>query len=420
MKPATPTTEVSPSTQLRKSGFRRLPNLLFVGAIGVACGLAELATAQTNAYPMQYQSDAPYIFSGLASRAVTQENPTGAKGMNGKYQGNGDGYKNQPAFRDVPAGATNTVCDIEGPGMIRHLWITMYNRSPKAMRNTILRIYWDNSPYPSVEAPVGDFFGVAHGRTAAFMTPYMGMPEGRSFHCYFLMPFSKHCRITVDNDTTSVQPWLFYQVDYTLGDKVTDDWGRFHAQFRRETPPAGAEYCLLDTHGSPGVFIGAVIGVNPKGPGWWGEGEMKFYIDGDEKCPTICGTGTEDYLCTGWGMNPHQAIYTGVNYSKTDPQTGWERFVSFYRLHIHDPIIFQKDLRVTLGQLGAGKVSPEDKKKYGWEHPHINPQNNWLYDRSDDYCSLVYWYQKVSGQPMMPPLPNREARTKDIEKQPWE
>jgi hypothetical protein len=100
---------------------------------------------------------------------------------------------------------------------------------------------------------------------------------------------------------------------------------------------------LLDTHGSPGIFVGAVVGVNPKGPGWWGEGEMKFFIDGDGAHPTICGTGTEDHINDGWGMSPHQAIYAGVNYMKTDPQTGWERFVSFYRLHTQDPIIFQKE-----------------------------------------------------------------------------
>jgi hypothetical protein len=388
--------------------------------VGLGLGLVHSALAQQTSYPRQYQSDAPYVFSSLQSRAVSQENPTGAKGMNGHYQGNGDGHKNQPAFRDVAAGETKTLCDIKGSGMIRHLWITLSDRSPEALRNTILRIYWDNSPYPSVEAPIGDFFGEAHGRRSPFMTPYMGMPQGNSFVSYFQMPFSKRALITVENDIGKVQPWLFYQVDYTLGDKVTDQWGRFHAQFRRATPAKGEEFTLLDTHGSPGIFVGAVVGINPKGPGWWGEGEMKFFIDGDEKTPTICGTGTEDYINDGWGMNPHQAIYTGVNYMKTDPQTGWERFVSFYRLHTLDPIIFQKELRVTLGDLGAGKVSDEDKRKYGWEHPHINPLNNWLYDRTDDFSSVVYWYQKVSDKPMMPPLPNREERSREIAKQSWE
>ncbi|MCE5304062.1 MAG: DUF2961 domain-containing protein [Planctomycetaceae bacterium] len=371
-------------------------------------------------YPMEFQPDAPYRFSGLESRAVTQENPTGGKGLGGKDRGNGNGRKGAPAFRNVAAGETKTLCDIEGPGMVRHLWITVEDRDPESLRSYIVRIYWDNSPHPSVEAPLGDLFGVAHGRTASFMTPYVGMPEGRSFHCYFPMPFSKRCRITFQNDTPKKMPWLFYQVDYTLGDKVTDDWGRFHAQFRRETTPAGKDYCLLDTHGSPGVFVGAVIGVNPKGPGWWGEGEIKFYIDGDDKYPTICGTGAEDYLCTGWGMKPHQAIYTGVNYKKDDLETKWSRFVSFYRFHVYDPIFFKEGLRVELQQIGAGQLTKENQRKYGWIGPHIHPNmSDWLYDRSDDYCSVVYWYQKLSDTPL-PPLPNRAERIRDIAKQRWE
>ena len=372
-------------------------------------------------YPAQYRPDAPYLFSGLESRAVTQENTTGAKGVGGKDKGNGNGRKGAPAFRNVAPGETKTLCDIEGPGMVRHLWITVEDRSPEMLRNHIVRIYWDDSKYPSVEAPLGDLFGVAHGRTASFMTPQVGMPEGRSFHCYFPMPFSKRCRITFENDTTHSMPWIFYQVDYTLGDRVSDDMGRFHAQFRRETPPVGKDYCLLDTKGSPGVFVGAVIGVNPRAPGWWGEGEMKFYIDGYDKYPTICGTGAEDYLCSGWGMETHQAVYTGVNYQKKDPETGWNRFVSFYRFHVHDPIFFKQGLRVELQQLGAGALNEENKRKYGFVGPHVHPNmSNWLYDRSDDYCSVVFWYQKVSGLPMTPPLPDRTARSQGIAKQAWE
>jgi hypothetical protein len=147
---------------------------------------------------------------------------------------------------------------------------------------------------------------------------------------------------------------------------------------------------------------------------------MKFYIDGDDKYPTICGTGTEDYLCSGWGMDPHQAIYTGVNYMKTDPKTGWQRFVSFYRIHMHDPILFQHGLRVELQQLGAGQATEEWKRKHPKNGPHIHPNmSDFLFDRCDDYCSVVYWYQKLTGKPL-PPLPSREARIRDVAKQPWE
>lgn len=379
----------------------------------------------------------PFQMTKLQSRAVTQENPSGGKGLGGKNRGNGNCRKGAPAFRRVQPGEIKTLCDIEGPGMIRHIWMTVENREPEMMRSYIIRIYWDDSEYPSVEAPMGDFFGVAHGRTAHYMSPYLGTPEGRGFQCYFPMPFSRRCRITFENDSPIEMPWLFYQVDYTLGDNVAEDMGRFHAHFRRENPcPVKRDYQLLSTEGSPGIFAGAVIGVNPLGSGWWGEGEMKFYIDGDNEYPTICGTGMEDYLCSGWGMNPHSAIYTGLNYLATDPNHQ-SQFVSFYRFHIFDPIYFQSDLRVELQQLGAGGIFPqdcksiEDKQKFlsnlGWYGPHIHPDadnpgkimSDWLYDRSDDYCSTVYWYQKSVNKPL-PSLPDREKRIAGISKQPWE
>ena len=374
----------------------------------------------------------PFRLRALQSRAVTQENPTGGRGLGGKGRGNGNCRKGAPAFRNVNPGETKTLCDIAGPGMVRHIWIAVEDRTPEMMRSYVLRIYWDNNDYPSVEAPLGDFFGIAHGRTAHYMSPYLGTPEGRGFQCYFPMPFGKRCRITFENDSPKPMPWLFYQVDYTLGDEITPDMGLFYAHFRRENPcPVDRDYCLLDTKGAPGVFAGAIIGVNPLIPGWWGEGEMKFYIDGDHRYPTICGTGAEDYLCSGWGMSPHEAIYTGVNYLALDP-SGQQQFVSFYRFHVLDPIHFQSDLRVELQQLGAGGPAGGESieefcRKRSLNGPHIHPDveqpgtimSNWLYDRSDDYCSVAFWYQKPNGQ-SLPPIPGRDARIKGIARQPWE
>ena len=381
-----------------------------------------------------------YCFSKLDSRSVTHENPTGARGLGGKDRGNGSGRKGAPAIRNIQPGQLVTLCDIEGPGMIRHLWFARPHRNPEFLRSYILRIYWDDCPHPSVECPISDFFGVAHGRTAHFMTPYLGMPEGRGFQCYFPMPFGRRCRITFENDSPDVLGMLFYQVDYTLGDEITDEMGRFHAHFRRQNPcPVSQDYCLLDTKGSPGIFVGAVIGVNVIGPNWWGEGEMKFYRDGDTTYPTICGTGAEDYLCSGWGMARHEAIYTGVNYKKTDPQTQWNKFISFYRFHILDPIYFQSELRVELQQIGApgadflgdhGVAKQGDTHdtealkaayaKLGWVGPHVHPgMSDWLFDRSDDYCSVAFWYQKVTATPL-PPIPSREDRIKGIASQEWE
>ena len=417
--------------------------ILLISAILFSGYQESKGQSSEQSWPRTLQANEPYRFSDLQSRAVTQENPTGGKGLGGKNRGNGKCRKGAPAFRDVQPGETKVLCDIEGPGMVRHIWMTISDRSPDMLRSLIIRMYWDDSEHPSVIAPFGDFFGVAHGRTAHYMTPWLGTPEGRGFQCYFPMPFSKRCRITAENDSPKQLTWFFYQVDYTLGDRITDDMGRFHAHFRRENPcPVGKDYCLLDTKGSPGVFVGAVIGVNPIGPGWWGEGEMKFYIDGDDEYPTICGTGAEDYLCSGWGMKLHSAIYTGVNYLVKDPgRRGWldeqhqDRFVSFYRFHVYDPIYFQSDLRVELQQLGvlpmrdfssAGEWE-QTMKKYGWPPRHVNPDserpgkimNDWVNDRCDDCCSTVYWYQKPANRPL-PAIPKREQRIAGISKQPWE
>lgn len=376
----------------------------------------------------------PFRFRALQSRAVTQENPTGGTGLGGRGRGNGNGRKGTPALRHVQPGSSHVLCDIAGPGMIRHLWFARPSENPLVLRNLILRMYWDGSPHPSVEAPISDFFGVAHGRCAHFMTPWLGMPEGRGFQCYFPMPFSTRCRMTIANESEHDIEWVFYQVDYTLGDAIAPDMGRFHAHFRRHDPcPVSQDYVVLDTAGSPGVFVGASIGVNPLGPNWWGEGEMKFYIDDDTTHPTICGTGAEDYLCSGWGMSTHEALYTGVNHLDRDPRSGQERLVSFYRFHVLDPIHFQSGLRVELQQLGApgaeflgshavvkdGDNHPEAElraayARHGWVGPHVHPgMSDWLFDRSDDYCSVAYWYQRVSPVPL-PPIPGPAARVAGI------
>jgi len=376
----------------------------------------------------------PYHFSKLQSRAVTQENPTGGKGLGGKDRGNGNCRKGAPAFRNVQPGEVKELCNIKGPGMIRHIWMSVLDRSPEMMRSYIMRIYWDDSVYPSVETPMGDFFGVTHGRTAGYMTPYLGTPEGKGFQCYFPMPFSSRCRITFENDSPYVMPWLFYQIDYTLSDEITDNMGRFYACFRRENPcPLGVDYKILDTGGSPGVFLGAVIGVNPRSPGWWGEGEIKFYIDGDDQYPTINGTGFEDYICSGWGLSLHSALYTGVNYMAKKPEpmmvSGFQDyFVSVYRFHVLDPIYFRADLKVTIQQLGSPEGLAENwrelfvpiKEKYGWSDPYIHPHmSDNIYERSDDYCSTAFWYQKLTETPL-PRLPSREERIAGIDIGEWE
>ena len=361
----------------------------------------------------------------IESRSITQENITGEKGKGGTEE---NGNKGRPAFRTILAGEEKVLCDMEGPGMIRHIWMTLGRpdtqyRLAEIKRNLIIRMYWEGEQHPSVIAPVGDFFGVAHGKSVHYMSLLLGTPQGLGNQCYFAMPFAKRARITVTNESKTTISWLFYQIDYTVGDEITDDMGRFHAHFRRENPTKLCEdYTLLDVKNASGVYIGAVIGVNRLAPEWWGEGEIKIYLDGDEQYPTICGTGAEDYACVGWGLgHPHDALYSGLNYNEGDinnPFTPEHDCVSFYRFHILDPIYFHSDIKVTLQQMGAGNLAgiKSELPDYPTKGPykHTNGISSWLFHRVEDVCSCVFWYQRELGT-KLPDIPSYEERIAGIE-----
>ncbi|MFQ5807805.1 MAG: glycoside hydrolase family 172 protein [Phycisphaerae bacterium] len=335
----------------------------------------------------------PIIPDGVVSRAITWENRTGEPGAGGKARG---GRKGSPCIPLIKNGETVTLMDIEGCGVIRHIWITIPDRSPEALRNMILRMYWDGCALPSVEAPVGDFFGMAHGRTAEMTTAYTTMTLGRGFNCFFPMPFATHAKITITNDMPDGREMraFFFQIDYELRDRLPPSTGRFHAQFRRQNPTVEKrDYVVLDGVEGPGMFIGCVIGVRALSEDWWGEGEMKFYMDGDTDYPTICGTGTEDYFCAAWGMGLYQTPWHGCTLNLRNDYFK-HPLVSMYRLHAKDPVHFRQSFRATIQQIG-------------WRRP------DGLFERSDDWCSLAYWYQLKPNR-HVPPLPDRNARTADI------
>ena len=341
--------------------------------------------------------DLPLIPAGVVSRAITAENPRGEPGRGGQaaHASLGAGRKGSPCLRSIENGQSATLMDIDGCGVIRHIWITVSERDPAAMRNMIIRMHWDQSPTPSVEVPVGDFFGTAHGRTVNMASAYVSTPEGKGFNCWFAMPFNTHARITVHNDLPDGRKigQLFFQIDYELHDRLPANTGLFHAQFRRQNPTVlKQDYTLLDGDEGPGLYVGTVIGVRGLSPNWWGEGEMKFYLDGDNEFPTICGTGSEDYFLAAYGMYEFQAPYHGCTLNLKD-EFFKNRLVSMYRWHGPDPIYFSKSIRATIQQIGW--------KKEG------------LFERSDDWCSTAFWYQR-SPISKMPPLPDREARTADI------
>jgi len=345
----------------------------------------------------------------LKSRAITAENQTGAPGQGGKEK---NGRKGLPCLWNLKKDMTYTFAEIEGPGCIRHIWITVQNKGPQKMRNLILRFYWDDQETPSVEAPLTDFFGVCHGKTAHLESEFLVMPEGKGFNCLFPMPFRKKAKLTVCNETGKDANMFFYQVDYTLGDAITDDTPYFHAQFRRDLQTTMYEdYVILDGVKGKGRFVGANIGLVDKFAGkhvWWGEGEVKIYLDGDTKYPTICGTGTEDYVGSGWGLGQFDTLHMGAPLIT-------DKLKSYYRFHVKDPVYFSKDIKVTIQQIGNdGKREPADtngplkelikKGFYKKDHPGGN------FERVDDVCSTAYWYQTLPTQPF-PPFPDKQTRT---------
>ena len=313
----------------------------------------------------------PYITDGQ-SFAITAENPNGEKGKGGQTSSNlGPTRKGRPAI-SLPAGKATVLADITGAGCIKHIWITLpppgkeYRPGPNPLRDVVIRMYWDGSKTPCVEAPFGDFFGIGQGASVPLVSMMTTVSEGRGFNCYWPMPFGKSARIEVENQGPNELGGFFYQIDFERLKKLDKKAGRFHAQWRRENPTTlKKDYTILEAEGH-GQYVGTMLSLIPLSGNWWGEGEVKFFLDGDNEFPTICGTGTEDYFGSAWGIGEFNTPYHGA------PLETKSR-VSMYRWHVPDPIRFSKDLRVVIQNIGYG-----DKG---------------LYERQDDMCSTAYWYQ---------------------------
>ncbi|WP_217594709.1 glycoside hydrolase family 172 protein [Cohnella sp. GbtcB17] len=349
--------------------------------------------------------------TNIRSYAATAENPTAARGAGGQAN---NGRKGSAAIGPFKANAVQTLLDVSGTGIVRHIWCTIPPGNVQAMRNLIVRMYWDGQTHASVEAPLGDFFGVAHGRQRNMMSDYVSMQDERGFNCWIPMPFRTHARITIENDSGMDIDLLFYQVDFTLGDKLDEDAGYFHAQFRRSNLcPLYEDYTIVDGINGSGVYLGTVIGVRSilQEKTWFGEGEVKFFIDDDDRYPTICGTGLEDYMGSAWGLREVNTPQQGA------PMVDYPNALfSIYRFHGKDPIYFRDSLKVTVQQIGYG---PRESAKLGYGEDAVcypaagAPAENCLFERSDDYCSVAYWYQTLPSAPF-PTLPDREARSADL------
>jgi hypothetical protein len=288
----------------------------------------------------------------------------------------------------IDAGQTFTMADINGSGAIQHIWMTPTGDN----RLNILRIYWDAEETPSVECPAGDFFACGMGEYTQVTSLPVCVNPGSGFNCYWMMPFRKSCKITMTNLDEKAMI-LYYQIDYTLT-HAPDDMAYFHAQFRRVNPlPYKDVYTLVEGIKGRGQYVGTYMTWGSNSPGWWGEGEIKFYMDGDREFPTICGTGTEDYFCGSYGfMTPGTRDYQEFStaYSGMPQLILSEKQPRFrlYRCHIMDPIRFERDLKVTMQDLG-------------W-------QSDGLYlPLKDDISSVVYWYQTEPHAPF-PKLPAKK------------
>ena len=373
--------------------------------LALALGLSWCQLLTTTAFAQSGGLDASlgnlYLTSKAKSRSISPENFTGEKGQAGRAtEGTGkgaardlgQGWKVSPSVR-IKTHTTFTLGEISGPGCIQQIWMTPTGN----WRHSILRFYWDGEVEPSIECPVGDFFACGLGNYCQINSLAVCVNPGSAFNCYWQMPFRKKARITLENldDKDMV---LYYQINYTLAD-VPKDAGYFHAQFRRESPlKAKGTYTILDGVEGRGQYVGTYLAWEVHSPGWWGEGEIKFFLDGDKEWPTICGTGTEDYFCGSYNFENRE---TKKYQAFSTPYTGLAQVIpadkayevgqrfGLYRWHITDPVRFDKDLRVTIQALGwqeGGRYLPLE----------------------DDIASVAFWYQKEPHR-KFPALPDRNG-----------
>jgi hypothetical protein len=364
----------------------------------------------------------------LDSRAASFENPRGERGAGGRAA---QGRKGAPR-RIVLPGERVVMAELDGPGRVRHLWLTVSEAAPQALRALVLEVFYDDRPQPSISVPCLDFFGLPHGRPVAYESALTSVQEALGFNAYFPMPFARRVRFEFVNHSPR---WtaLYYQIDYTR-EALRPGEGYLHASFRRENPTRlKQDFVIVDGLRGPGRFLGAVIGVRVHDDGmhWFGEGELKIYRDGDGPWPTICGTGFEDYIGTAWGMGAHAHAYAGAPLVLAPPQRrssraamGMPDFVGAYRWHLPDPVVFASSLTVTLQQIGALAIGhgPNARARYdaavvaagGWElGPAVETVPEplrahaatlfayGLAERRDDCCATAFVYCR-EPQPVAP------------------
>ncbi|MCI0496549.1 DUF2961 domain-containing protein [candidate division KSB1 bacterium] len=344
------------------------------------------------------------ILNDAETFSISPENPTGEKGKGGMAIPNpddpnlpfskqaahlGQGWKVSP-FVKVKAGETIAIMDVAGPGIIQHIWMVT---TLELGRATILRFFWDDEKEPSIEVPITDFFAVGHDLFAPVNSLAVIANPKSALNCYWPMPFRKHAKVTLTNESEKEISLLTYQITFAKTN-IPENIGYFHAQWRKAVvDPSKPDYIILDGIKGTGKYVGTFLAWTQLYSGWFGEGEIKFYIDGDKEFPTICGTGTEDYFGGSYGFpETYSTAYVGnvLGKQENDDPRKW----SLYRWHIMDPIYFKKDLKITIQALGwyqnQGKYRP----------------------LADDIASVAYWYQQEPHAkfPKLPEVMTRWAR----------
>lgn len=367
------------------------------------------------------------------TRWISFENPTGAKGKGATENKGAKGNASQW----VKAGASKVLMDYNGAGVINRIWMTIIDRNPKALRAIHLDMYWDGAAKPAVSVPLGDFFGIGLGRMAAFQSALFADPEGRSFNCYIPMPFKKHAKIVFVNESQQDQ-LLFYDVNLSDLKTAPQNIAYFHAYWsNNDGAQLGQDFEILPKVMGKGRFLGTNLSVRADkiyGDTWFGEGEVKTYLDGDNTYPTLAGSGTEDYIGSAWNLGPFSQLYSGAPIVDKE-----KKQYAFYRYHVPDPIYFHTDCRVTIQQMGGagrdlirgiikagGKARPvsvmtakglvklQEMKDYPDLFDDKFPANEWVnFYRIDDYSATAYFYLD-KPQSNLPPLAPLQKRLKGL------
>jgi len=343
--------------------------ILFCGALSAAIAfMPQPALAAPDPPAASLLADLPNPKTFTVGRESSYD-PTG---------GNADGRHDIP----MQPGETRTIADLKGPGAVSHLWFTIASKDPQCLKNIVLRLYWDGEENPSIESPIGDFFGLGNNRIYQYASLPIQIGTECGLNCFWRMPFATSAKITVTNDGPVPCTAFYYYVDYQKLDTPPRTPLRFHAQYRQAFPCQGRDnYVFLDAAGQ-GHYVGVNLSVHNRASAWWGEGDDMIYIDGDEK-PSLHGTGSEDYFCGAWAYGkPFSNLYFGA--PLIDGQHQRNAVWNVYRYHLEDPIPFTKSIRVTM------------------EHGHAN-------NRADDWSSVAYWYQTEPHKPFSP-LPEPQAR----------